>query len=353
MMLKHSLCILFGVGLLCMSSCRPRKAMESIGGDSAGLSATDSLMRVQADAFLTNMPVGLQDSQALAIRQAINGNCSALDAVRNARNTPPLLSANVSVRMLTPSLRLYEPLTHESRCLPLLIYLHGGGWTFGSLNSCGRFCNAMAASGRMKVLAVDYRLAPEHPFPAGLDDCVEAICYAREHAACLGIDPERISVGGDSSGGNLAIASALHPSCGGLVYSLLLFYPVTKAYNDGSRSWERYGHGFGLDAGIMEDFNRAYVGSADPMDVQISVGLCTDEMLRRLPRTLLIAAGRDILCDQGREFAQRVGAKVTRIEFPEAVHLFITVPGQDKAFEEAVRKAVDYLDNSPVDVCEE
>ena len=336
---------MYGMVILCLFACQPVKTTE--------MPMADSLMRVQADSFLAAMPAGLQHHQAVAIRRAISGDCSVLNAVRNARNMSPQLSDNVRTQMLTPSLRLYEPLTHESRCLPLLIYLHGGGWTFGSLNSCGRFCNAMAASGRMKVLAVDYRLAPEHPFPAGLDDCVEAIRYAHEQAACLGVDPKHISVGGDSSGGNLAIASALHPSCGNLVHSLLLFYPVTKAYNDHSLSWEQYGCGFGLDAEIMEDFNRAYVGAGDIENTQISVGLCSDEMLQRLPRTLLIAAGRDILCDQGREFAQRVGAKVTRIEFSEAVHLFITVPGQDKAFEEAVREAIDYLSICSTDVCME
>ena len=105
-------------------------------------------------------------------------------------------------------MRLYSPINCD-RPLPLLIYLHGGGWTFGSINSCARFCNAIASSGKIKVLAVDYRLAPEHPYPAGLDDCCDAVEFAIDNATTLGIDADKISVGGDSSGGNLSIATAI------------------------------------------------------------------------------------------------------------------------------------------------
>ena len=136
-----------------------------------------------------------------------------------------------------------------SQNLPQLLYLHGGGWTFGSINSCGRFCDAQAASGKMRVIALDYRLAPEHPYPEGLDDCVSAVNYIIDHAAELHIDANHITIGGDSSGGNLALATALSETCCGKIESLLLFYPVTKAFDDGSESWQQYSKGFGLDAG--------------------------------------------------------------------------------------------------------
>ena len=138
-------------------------------------------------------------------------------------------------------------------------------------------------------------------------------------------------------------ATSLSDSCAGKIESLVLFYPVTKAYDDGSSSWNRYGSGFGLDTELMCEFNHAYVAGADPLDKRISVGDCGDDILGRLPRALLIAAGRDILCDQGEEFARKAGKRLTRIEFPGAVHLFITVPGQDKAFSTAVELASDFL----------
>ena len=316
----------------------------------AHFSKTDrTAMRSEADSFLKHMPEGLQQRQTAAILQAINGDNTALEAVRNARNAAPEISANVTMRMLSPTLRLYEPTVSDEgrrKPLPLLIYLHGGGWTIGSLNSCGRFCDRMAATGQMKVLAVDYRLAPEHPFPQGLSDCKAAVTYALEHAETLGIDTANISIGGDSSGGNLAIATALAPECHGHLSALLLFYPVTKAFADGSASWNNFGKGYGLDAEIMDAFNASYlVGGADAHDLRISPGLAPDSLLRQLPPTLLIAAGRDILRNQGKEFAQRLPQCVKRVEFPGAVHLFITVAGQPTAFGHAVRLASEFLCN--------
>lgn len=303
------------------------------------------LMKDQADAFLKNMPFGLQHRQTVAILKAIEGDNRELMAVRNARNTQPSYSDQVETRMLTETMRIYEPKEGRGIRLPVLLYLHGGGWTFGSINSCGRFCDAMAVSGQMRVIALDYRLAPEHPYPAGLHDCIAAVEYIIEHSDDLQIDSDRITLGGDSSGGNLALVTALSIQCRVSIESLLLFYPVTKAFDDGSESWRLYGKGYGLDAEIMEAFNRAYTLQSDVHSTAISVGLCSDEALRALPRTLIVAAERDILCDQGKELAERMGEKATRVEYPGAVHLFITVPGQEAAFERAVSDALSFIEH--------
>lgn len=305
--------------------------------------AEQCIMRVQADDFLRNMPADLQQKQTSAILKAIDGDCTALTAVRNARNVQPRLSDNVDTRMITDNMRIYEPKDSRDTSLPVLLYLHGGGWTFGSINSCGRFCNTIAACAAIRVIALDYRLAPEHPYPAGLNDCIDAVEYIIRHCDELRIDISRITLGGDSSGGNLALATALSEQCRGKIESLLLFYPVTKAFDDGSLSWRKYGKGYGLDAEIMDAFNRAYTFNADARSEAISVGLCSDEALQALPRTLLVAAERDILCDQGKELAERMGKKATRIEYEGTVHLFITVPGQDAAFGKGVRDAVSFI----------
>ena len=289
------------------------------------------------------MPEKLQERQTEAIRKAMSGNNDMLLNVRNARNTAAKLPNGVYRTDISKSLTLFRSKRYDNETTPLLVYFHGGGWTFGSLNSCARFCDAVAAMGGVKVLAVDYRLAPEHPFPCGLHDCCDAVAYARDNAALLGIDASRISAGGDSSGGNLALAVALSDECRGALESLVLFYPVTKAFADGSESWRKYGSGYGLDADLMEAFNRAYLGGTDSENHAVSVGLCSGEQLRRLPRTLLVAAGRDILRDQGCELAEKSGGRIERVEFPDAVHLFITVPGQDEAFRKAVDLTYEFI----------
>lgn len=334
--------LLFGCTQVAETSAQPpsgRHEASVINGETT----VQCLMRTQADAFLQNMPSDLQRKQTLAILKAIDGDNSELMAVRNSRNTRPKYSNDVETRMITETMRIYETKNKQHKRLPALLYLHGGGWTFGSINSCGRFCNALAASGGIRVIALDYRLAPEHPYPAGLNDCIGAVEYIINHADELQIDTDRITIGGDSSGGNLALATALSEACRGKIESLLLFYPVTKAFDDGSESWRLYGQGFGLDAEIMEAFNRAYTIDADARSTTISVGLCSDVVLQNLPRTMIIAAERDILRDQGKELAERMRGKAQRIEYEGAVHLFITVPGQDAAFDKAVRDASTFI----------
>lgn len=297
----------------------------------------DTLMRKQADLFLCAMPDSMQYHQAKAVSRAIAGDLSELVKVRSSRNVRPAVSENVRTMELSPLLRLYEPSCCDGGPLPLLIYFHGGGWTFGSINSCGRFCDAMAATGKMKVLAVEYRLAPENPYPCAYLDCVESVGYALRNYRELGVDPGRISVGGDSAGGNLAIAASLDPECAGKVESLVLFYPVVLAYPDGSDSWKEFGEGYALDSRLMEQFNLAYSQKVPSGISQIDVGTLPGDELERLPRTLMIAAGRDILRDQGKWFAEKApSGRIRRIEFTDAVHLFITVPGQEAAFRSAV-----------------
>lgn len=315
-----------------------------------GQTATDrkqDTFRMEADRFLAAMPSGLQDRQTGAILKAIKGDTAELAAVRASRNTTPPRTELVNALQITPSLRLYTPVKKNQSPLPLLIYLHGGGWTFGSINSCARFCQTLAATGNVIVLAVDYRLAPEHPFPDGLEDCIRAVKLARKKALEWGSSPELVSIGGDSAGGNLALSATLSFLQEGTspIRSLLLFYPVVSAWNDASPSWNTYQKGAALDGPLMEAFNQAYTqGQAThPM---ASPSLCPDSLLSRLPRMLLVAAERDILCDQGKAFTdhvKRLGVTAHREVLPGTVHLFITVPGQDTAFRHAVSLAEDFL----------
>ncbi len=296
--------------------------------------------RHEADSFLAAMPEDLQKQQAEAVRLAMNGNGGLLEDIRMSRNVPSELPPGVTRKPLGENMALFRACRHENEMAPLLLYFHGGGWTFGSINSCSRFCSEIAANG-IDVLAVDYRLAPEYPYPAGLSDCISAAKIASDSLGvwkCSGI-----VLGGDSSGGNLAIATAL--SFPADTFSgLVVFYPVTKAYPDNSPSWEKYGHGFGLDSGLMEAFNNAY--TSDIYNPMVSPAMASDNDLKKLPPTLIMAAERDILKEQGHEFAERLRLLGNIVDYDMisgAVHLFITVPGQTASFNYAVSAASKFI----------
>lgn len=147
-------------------------------------------MRAEAETFLSSMPQGLQDSQADAIIEAMAGYPEELRNVRQSRNTVHESSPDVEFVQIEGegnargiAMSLFKPEKPQPKPLPLLVYLHGGGWTFGSINSCAAFCDAVAATGKAIVLAVDYSLAPEKPYPKGLEDCIEAIKMAYAKAA--------------------------------------------------------------------------------------------------------------------------------------------------------------------------
>lgn len=297
----------------------------------------------ECSTFLSGMPANRQHEQAVAIRQAMAGHPAALRNIRQGRNTPPQLPADVQAAYVRPDLCLFSPRTCSLRPRPLLLYLHGGGWTFGSINSCAKFCAELAIRGNCCVAALDYRLAPEHPYPAALDDCRRALAYIHRQAEEWNCDTTRISIGGDSAGGNLAIAAAMEDR---RLYGLLPIYPVTKLYAVPSPSWEKYGKGFGNDTELLLTFYDAYT-SSHVQDPSVSVGDAPDSLLLNLPRTLVISAGRDILLDQGTAFVQRLHqiglSHASQVVFPTATHLFITVPGQPTAFEEAVKLAAAFI----------
>lgn len=300
--------------------------------------------RTEADAFIATGRLKSQEMQARAVREAIDGECGALDEVRSGRSKQDAADDRITVRQLRPNLRLYMPRQTSERPRQLLLYLHGGGWCFGSIMSCSRFCTELCASADIMVAALDYRLAPQHPYPSALDDCCEALSFLASEAASLGIDTTRISIGGDSSGGNLAIVSALRSEVG--IRSLLLFYPVTNICPPYEPSWQTYADGYGCDANLMEAFSDAYVDRAERSNPHVSPIHLTDNEIGRLPSTLLVAAERDVLYDQGKLFAERLHRQrvpVRHVTLAGSIHLFITVQGQESAFWRSVALAKEFL----------
>ncbi len=226
------------------------------------------------------------------------------------------------------SLRMYQPLSVGMAApglLPVLVFFHGGGWVIGDLDTHDTLCRELANASGCAVIAVDYRLAPEHPFPAGFEDCVAATEWVRQNARSLGLDGMRMAVGGDSAGGNLAAAVAIAQRDVGTPLAFqLLIYPVTDQ-NGGTPSHVTNGQGYLLTNDTMKYYRDHYVSDpTDHLDWRASPTLCPD--LRELPPAFVLTAGYDPLRDEGLYYAQRLsdsGCAATYVCFERQIHGFV------------------------------
>jgi acetyl esterase len=208
---------------------------------------------------------------------------------------------------------------------PLIVYFHGGGWVVGDLDTHDGVCRFLATQTSFRVLAIDYRLAPEHPFPAPVEDAVAAFAWAAENAGELGADRDRIAVAGDSAGGNLAAAvSILAREGGGPRPAMqLLVYPVVDAIGE-MQSRETFAEGFLLTKGDMDWFERHYLPEGcDASDPRVSMLRAPD--LTGLPPAYVATAGFDPLRDEGEAYARRMreaGTQAALRRFPGLIHGF-------------------------------
>lgn len=227
-------------------------------------------------------------------------------------------------------LRIYVPQRKGPDPLPLLVYCHGGGWLFGSIAAVDRAMRILAHEAQVVVVSVDYRLAPEHPYPAAHDDAEDAYLWALAHAAELGADPAMVTVGGDSAGGHLAVTTSRRQLAAGRPVPLfqLLYYPVVDWARD-TPSFQQFGSGFGLDARFIDVMERlVFPEPATRQGPEFSHLRAAS--LRGLPATLLATAGFDILRDQGRAFARRLeteGVAVTYLNCGSLGHGFMQRSG--------------------------
>ena len=229
----------------------------------------------------------------------------------------------VPVRVYHP-----DPQFHDGPA-PCLVFLHGGGWTIGDLDTHDNICRHLSLYGRCAVVSVDYRLAPEHRFPAAVVDAVGATRWVHDNAARLRIDPERIAVGGDSAGGNLAAvtAIALRGSDVPLCYQLLLYPSTDMGYEWPSH--QRLAEGHFLTRSALLWFRDNYLSSpGDIADWRASPLRCTD--LSGLPTAYIVTAGFDPLLDEGRAYAERLtaaGVEVGYECFEGMIHGFVGMSG--------------------------
>lgn len=241
--------------------------------------------------------------------------------------------------------RLYSPVGGDEP-LPMLIFYHGGGWVLGSVDSHDATCRYVARTGGLKVLSVDYRMAPEFLFPTAVDDAVASFRYVRDNAGALGVDPERIAVGGDSAGGNLAAVVCQQTRDAGEKTPdfQLLFVPATNM-SARTRSFELFGEGFFLTGKNMDFYENTYLRSDDDrLDPRASPLLAED--FSGLPPAHVATGGFDPLRDEGEAYARKLadaGVKVSLRRHEALVHPFVNAVGAAPAARAALSEAVGAL----------
>lgn len=225
--------------------------------------------------------------------------------------------------------RVYTPAASVGADHGLLVWFHGGGWVIGDLETADPTCRLLADLVGCVVVSVDYRLSPEHPAPAALDDCLAAVAWAAENAEALGADASRLAVGGDSAGGNLAalVCHRVRDDFGPEIDFQLLVYPVTDLTRSHA-SYERNGDGYFLTAATMEWFIDCHLRgtSIDPKDPSVSPLYAAS--CEGLPPALVITAEFDPLCDEGEAYADRLteaGVPVEAVRYDGQIHGFFAM----------------------------
>lgn len=260
-----------------------------------------------------------------ALRAAMDAMAAAdspgPDIARVADFTAALPHASIGVRLYHPA---------PGTTLPVLIYYHGGGWVSWNVNAFDAVCRRLCAASQCAVVSVEYRLAPEHQYPAALDDAYAALGWVRAQAVMLGIDPGRVGVAGDSAGGNLSavVAQQTRERRDPPLKLQALIYPVTDATMS-HPSYQVRGDGASLTAAVMRRFLDSYLpAGVDRRQPTISPLLAAD--LRGLPPAIVIIAEYDPLRDEGLAYARRLseaGVAVRVEHFKHSMHGFISFGG--------------------------
>lgn len=241
------------------------------------------------------------------------------------------------------NVRVYRPVADET--LPVVVFYHGGGWVVCDLDTHEDVARRLSVQANCVVCSVDYRLAPEHPFPAGSDDAYDALCWVADNAAQLNVDISRLALVGDSAGGNLAAATCLRArdQQGPAVCHQSLWYPVTNIHTLETSSYRDMSSGYNLKHGEMQWFKDHYL--SDPEQAREPyVSPLLSENLSGLPPTYIMTAHFDVLRDDGADYAaalEQAGNAVEYQCFDNLVHGFMNLaphlPVAADTFAEAVR----------------
>lgn len=273
----------------------------------------------------------------------------ALSAARLEKYPSPQVHS-VETRSTGPGyghvpVRIYRP--SDAANLPVVVFYHGGGHVFGSLDTHDTPCRYLCREAGCAVVAVDYRMGPEHPFPAAVEDSYDATRWVSDRASVLGLDASRLAVAGDSAGGNLAAVVALMARDSGdlPISAQVPIYPVVD-YRGGTPSHERYGTGYGvLEKDTVAWFRTHYFAAdADMDDWRGAPHLATHH--GDLPPALILTAECDVLKDEGVAYAKQLsdaGVAVEHVDYKGVVHGFFGYLGLVDEAEQAHAKVAEYL----------
>jgi acetyl esterase len=277
---------------------------------------------------------------ALAERRALEGDGDAELSAVGLRNAPDLLAPFAlapapGVRIedcehgAMPKLRVYRP-SGVSANGPVLVFVHGGCFVFCTPPMYDGICSLMAAQLGCVVVSVDYRLAPEHPFPCAPEDVYQALCFIAQHPEHLNVDAKRLAIMGDSAGGNLATVACLMARArnGPKVLQQVLLYPITDVSRFDTLSYESYANGF-LSRDLMRFAIRQYTPS-EAQRVHSWASPLLEKDLGNLPPTLLVSAELDVLRDEGENYAKRLAAEnneLRALRVNGVEHAFVSMAG--------------------------
>lgn len=227
--------------------------------------------------------------------------------------------------------RIYHPASVDTAPLPILVYFHGGGWVLGNLDTHDVLCRALSRGAHAVAVSVDYRLAPEHPFPAAAEDAYAATAWTATHATELGADPARLAVVGDSAGGNLAAVTCLLARERGAPHIAFqaLIYPVIDHYDPGQPSYFQNADGYSLTRDGMIWYWDHYLPNTNDADNPLASPLRAPD-LRDLPPALVVTAEYDPLRDEGEAYAERLRAAdvpVTLHRYDGTIHGIANLAG--------------------------
>lgn len=280
----------------------------------------------------TDLPIAESRLRLAKKAAAVAGKPAAMAEVRD------LVAEANGLRV---PVRLYAP--EAGKRMPVVIFYHGGGWVQGSLETHDGVCRAIARKSGSLVVAADYRLAPEHPFPAALDDAYAVLLWVQANGSLRQADASRIAVAGDSAGGNLAAAVCLmaRDRRGPAIALQVLIYPALDAARLDTPSYGMFGEGYGLDRANVDRYIALYLPHTEDRIMPYASPLLAGN-LAGLPPALVISAGFDVLRDEGEAYARKLqaaGTAASVIRYPGMIHGFVNA---DRLLPQA-RRATDEI----------